>query len=307
MADDELRRQRVLRLQARLLEASEQFPMFNHFAMRSDDPLCWNALANEPIDSVPDIPRSPFVPNSHLCARWDQHFEKRFATQDDERHERSSLEYDTHRWVWEAVLFTKYHYGTECVKSPTQWLKVAGTNWIGVFADPTALDIHLPGHHRLTQFGSEILAEVCDDSLSSKASQVAEWNIRDRLLVETLYREFPQQPTQHGPIEIITLPWNVFLTTARLIERRMSSPPASPRSFTPAELSLRLGGMDSDTLARYAAKAGVKRPGRGGRNFRYDQTAATVISRVIIADCPTTEFLRGARALLQELTGESVV
>lgn len=302
MGDEDLRRQRVLRLHSRLLEASEQFPTFNHFAMRSDDPLCWSALAAEPIDSVPDIPRSPHTPNCHLRAQWDQHFEKRYATQADERHARSSLEFRTHLWLWESVLFTKYGYGTGCVKSPVQRLTVAANIWNGLFTDPTEHGINLPGHHQLMKFGSEILSEVCEDALSSKASQIIEWSVRDRLLVETLYREFPQQPTQHGPIEIIALPWNVFLTAARLLERRMSSPFSNPRSFSPSELCAKLDGMSPERLHAYAKMAEVETPSVGDREHRYSNRDAIKICETILRSSATGRFKDAARELLQELS-----
>lgn len=217
---DSLREQRLLELHKRLTAAANEFPAFTHFALRSDDPLCWKSLhlancdgLNAQIPALPPARKGWPDPRIRQLKRWEQDFGHGLLSDS----ERGQLDAGIREWVWERSL-------TECCRDPNyqggfmavgQRLTINGRDWIGRLVDGTVRGMaSCKGFHLMRRLAPQLLPDLLG------VEQVADldWDEHERLWMERLYELFPSESRHFGPIEILTLPMNVFATTARLLE-----------------------------------------------------------------------------------------
>ena len=125
--------------------------------------------------------------------------------------------------------------------------------------------------------------------------------------IEAVYALLPQNVLTTNGIQSVMLPWSLVEASARAIEVLIDKPewrfdlPKQVVDFTSAELRKKLGKMTQDTLSRYAKKAKVTTPERGGREHRYDSNDVKLICRTIINSNATKQFKVAAVNLLNEV------
>lgn len=235
---DSLREQRVLELHKRLSSAANEFPALTHFGLRSDDPRCWKSLhlancdgLNAQIPALP--PARKGCPDTRIrqLKRWEQDFGRGLLSDS----ERGQFDAQLREWVWERSLTEccrdqSYHGGFIAVG---QRLTINGRDWIGRLVDPTVREMaSCKGFHLMRRLAPQLLPDL----LGVEHVANLDWNEQERLWMERLYEFFPSESRHFGPIEILTLPMNVFATTARAIE--LTSDADDQRDGQPGYLGL---------------------------------------------------------------------
>ena len=221
VSDPILEPQHVLDLCKRLLSASAEFPTLRHFALRSDDELCWNVLAaqrelNTEIPSLPVAGRG-FADRRILRLQSGKRLIDEGVTDDPVA---AGFTANRREWVWERSLVESYRDPNfvDCFKATEQPLKVSGKPWIGRLIDAKVKPLaSCKSFHFMRNIALEVLPELLNDRIGLNVVEL-NWEDQERLWIERLYELFPPVARRFGPVEIATLPMNVFATTARAIE-----------------------------------------------------------------------------------------
>ena len=218
---DPVREQRVLDLCKRLLSASAEFPTLRHFALRSDDEHCWNVLAaqrelNTQIPSLPVAGRG-FADRRILRLQSGKRLIDEGVTDDPVA---AGFTANRREWVWERSLVESYRDPNfvDCFKATEQPLKVSGKPWIGRLIDAKVKPLaSCKSFHFMRNIALEVLPELLNDRIGLNVAEL-NWEDQERRWIERLYELFPPVARRFGPVEIATLPMNVFATTAKAIE-----------------------------------------------------------------------------------------